>query len=97
MSTDVDLLIACDGIHSVTRKQMLMEVAEVYKKAGDTLMANSLLDAIEPVWSGSYAYRGMFRKDKLAALDPNHRALLKPVNVSLAYPLCLFMSSISAS
>ena len=61
---------------------MLNDLAEVYTKAGDELLAKSLLDVIEPVWSGSYAYRGIFPKEKLAAVNPDHRALVRPINVS---------------
>lgn len=61
---------------------MLSNLAEMYEKAGEVLLSKQLLDVIEPVWSGSFCYRGIFPKDKLAAMDPNHRALTKPINVS---------------
>lgn len=74
-----DVLIGADGIYSVTRQELLRDHA---KESLD--QAADLLDKADAVWSGTVAYRGIVPVEKLAAVSPNHRALTKPVNVSIS-------------
>lgn len=81
-TAEADVLIGCDGIGSAVRRQMLAGLAEACRRSGDEWMATNLLEVVNPVWSGSYAYRGVFPSAKLAKMNSNHRALSRPVNVS---------------
>lgn len=76
-SATCDILIGADGIHSVTRQQMLREYAEESKDS-----ASELLDMIDPVWTGTYAYRSIIPIERLAAINPNHKLLDTPMAVS---------------
>ncbi|KAF9482106.1 FAD/NAD-P-binding domain-containing protein [Pholiota conissans] len=49
-----DVLIGADGIKSTIRAQM-------YREAADTAHDQSLMRYIEPVWTGTMAYRGLVR------------------------------------
>lgn len=82
-STDeTDLLIGCDGINSVVRRQMLRDAAANFNENGDESIATEILKVVDPLWSGSYAYRGVFPAASLVKSNPGHRALSKAVNVS---------------
>lgn len=72
-----DVLIGCDGIKSVVRKQMLED--HVREGGGDPC----LLDHIEPVWSGSIAYRGLIPVSQMVREDGvEHRTIQSPMMVS---------------
>ena len=64
-----DLLIGVDGIKSVVRKCFL-------EKQG---LPSS--PSINPVWTGSFAYRGLVPADELEKEFPGHRAVIMPVMV----------------
>ncbi|KAI0745659.1 FAD/NAD(P)-binding domain-containing protein [Earliella scabrosa] len=69
-----DLLVGCDGIKSTIRKQMLEE--HVHKRGGDP----ELLQHIDPVWTGTIAYRGLIPVERL--IKPNgkkHRTIDSPM------------------
>ncbi|KAI5885322.1 FAD/NAD(P)-binding domain-containing protein [Schizophyllum commune H4-8] len=66
-----DLLIAADGVHSTVRRQFLPALA---KKLGRP----ELLESVDPLFSGSKAYRNLVPTEKLAAEWPGHPALTKP-------------------
>lgn len=68
---ECDVLLGCDGIKSVIRAQMLRDRA---KENND----GSLLDLIDPVWSGTIAYRGLIPAERL---NEEHRALGAPMMV----------------
>ncbi|EIW63582.1 FAD/NAD-P-binding domain-containing protein [Trametes versicolor FP-101664 SS1] len=69
-----DILIGCDGIKSVVRKQMLEDHAR--EGSGDP----RLLDHIEPVWSGSIAYRGLIPVGQMIRADGvEHRTIQSPM------------------
>ena len=71
-----DLLVGCDGIKSVIRKQMLED--HVHKQGGDP----RLLEHIEPIWSGMIAYRGLIPVDRLTKEDETeHRTIQSPMMV----------------
>lgn len=75
-----DLLIGTDGIRSTVRRKLLE------KQVTAVPATKSLTDGLQlgdPVWSGTYAYRGLVPFDRLAARFPGHRALTTPIMVSL--------------
>lgn len=79
-----DILIGADGINSIVRGIMLdlaAKDAEFVGEEGQTT-AQSFRDAIKPVWSGTFAYRGVIPSSKLAKLNLNHRVIKSPHNVS---------------
>jgi salicylate hydroxylase len=64
-----DLLIGVDGIKSVVRKCFLEQRG----------LPSS--PSYNPVWTGSYAYRGLVPADELEKEFPGHRAVIMPVMV----------------
>ncbi|KAI0674871.1 FAD/NAD-P-binding domain-containing protein [Trametes maxima] len=72
--TTCDLLVGCDGIKSVVRKQMYED--HVWGHGGK----HHLLDHIEPVWSGSIAYRGLIPVKRLiGSRGEEHRTIRNPM------------------
>ncbi|KAF8895691.1 hypothetical protein CPB84DRAFT_1731713 [Gymnopilus junonius] len=53
-SATCDVLIGADGIKSIIRTQMYREAAETERDA-------KLLEYIQPIWTGTMAYRGLIR------------------------------------
>ena len=74
-----DVLIGADGIHSASRHKLLNDVAE---HANSQEFVKELLAKVDPVWSGTVAYRAVIPSVKLRAVNPGHTALTKPVLVS---------------
>ncbi|KIK67169.1 hypothetical protein GYMLUDRAFT_156392 [Collybiopsis luxurians FD-317 M1] len=64
-----DLLVACDGIKSCARAQLFREAAE---RTGNP----ELLQYVNPVWTGTIAYRGLIPIERL---PPTHRAIAEPM------------------
>ncbi|KJA15142.1 hypothetical protein HYPSUDRAFT_92085 [Hypholoma sublateritium FD-334 SS-4] len=62
-----DLLIGMDGIKSAVRKSLL---------AKQGILSSPCL---EPVWSGTIAYRGLVSRDVLDAVFPGHRTITTPM------------------
>lgn len=72
-----NILVGCDGIKSVVRRQLLE--SHVREGGGDP----RLLDHIEPVWSGSLAYRGLIPVGQMIREDGvEHRTIQSPMMVS---------------
>ncbi|KZT72214.1 FAD/NAD(P)-binding domain-containing protein [Daedalea quercina L-15889] len=68
-----DILVGCDGIKSIVRKQMLEEKAA---KTGQ----GELLHHIDPVWTGTVIYRGLIPVDRLNNRDGlEHRTAETPM------------------
>ena len=80
-----DLLIAADGVHSVVRRQFVARLA-------DKLNRPDLMQALDPVYSGSKIYRGLVPQEQLAAAWPDHPALTKPyiVRTRLSLEIAIF-------
>ncbi|KAI0930204.1 hypothetical protein AcV5_006981 [Taiwanofungus camphoratus] len=67
-----DLLVGCDGIKSVVRQQLLEEKA--------TEGQSHFLDFIDPVWTGTIAYRGLIPVGHLARVDGTlHKTIETPM------------------
>lgn len=69
-TTTCDLLIGMDGIKSAVRKSLLIK---------QNLPRSP---SIDPVWSGSIAYRGLIPRDVLEQAYPGHPAITMPMLVS---------------
>ena len=63
-----ELLVGADGIKSIVRRLFLAS------RPGQ--------ESIEPVWTGTYAYRGLIPRDVLLKAMPGHRVTRVPVMVS---------------
>jgi len=63
-----DLLVGADGIRSITRRLFLAsQIGDGYQ------------ESIDPVWTGTYAYRGIIPRDELLKKIPGHRVTRAPV------------------
>jgi salicylate hydroxylase len=82
-----DVLIGADGVKSVVRKGLLTELSEA--RAGPSSIGkdwkekDDILGAVNPSWTGTFAYRALIPGDKLRAKDPKHRALTGQNQVSI--------------
>ena len=84
-AAECDLLVGYDVIKSTIRKQMLEE--HVYKNGGEP----KLLEHIEPVWSGTIAYRGLIPVQRLVKPDgKKHRTIDSPMMVRVDATGALF-------
>jgi salicylate hydroxylase len=63
------LLVGADGIKSIVRKLFLAS------RPGQ--------ESSEPVWTGTYAYRGLIQRDVLLKAMPSHRVTRLPAMVSI--------------
>ena len=84
-SAFADVVIGCDGLHSVTRHEMLETAAtevEASGKDGCRAQAEELRNSITALWSGRATYRATVSSEEVEALFPNHRACRKPMMVS---------------
>jgi len=70
-----DILVGADGINSVVRKVLLAG-----KRGLDSSSEEALLNAA-PVWTGTWAYRGLVDSEIVRREFPNHPALSKPTLV----------------
>jgi len=67
-----DLLVGCDGIKSVVRRQLLEEKAREGRP--------ELMNYIDPFWSGMIAYRGLIPVGELTRNDgTQHRTISSPM------------------
>lgn len=74
-----DLLVGMDGIKSAVRKSLLL-----HQGLPDS-------PSMEPVWSGTIAYRGLVPRDVLDEVFPGHRAITTPMMVSLVNDAGIFL------
>ncbi|KAK2467655.1 hypothetical protein APHAL10511_000510 [Amanita phalloides] len=63
-----DLLVGADGIKSTVRRLFLM-----------SRPGSGYQDSIDPIWTGTYAYRGIIPRDELEQRMSGHRAAKVPV------------------
>ncbi|SRR6266550_4825441 len=66
------LLVGADGIKSTVRRIFL-----------ENRPRDGYQESIEPVWIGTYAYRGIVPREVLLKGSPGHRAARVPVMVSM--------------
>jgi len=76
-----DCLIGADGIKSRVRRSVLREKARRAHAEGKPKDGEEFLSSVEPLWSGTMAYRTCVPTERLRALAPNHRAITLPVQV----------------
>ncbi|PAV19849.1 FAD NAD(P)-binding domain-containing [Pyrrhoderma noxium] len=77
-SSKCDILVGADGIHSIVRQSLLtFASSELEQGEADKVR---LRNKIEPLWSGTIAYRALIPSEKLRALNPSHRTLYSAVN-----------------
>lgn len=71
-----DILVGADGLKSSVRGAVLRERAQILKdpEAQGKALAE-LRDSLEPVWSGTNAYRALIPVEKLRERAPWHRML----------------------
>ncbi len=67
VSATCDLLIGMDGIKSTVRKSLLEKQGIPHSPC------------LEPVWSGTIAYRGLVSRDVLDTVFPGHRSITTPM------------------
>ncbi|KAJ3565484.1 hypothetical protein NP233_g7603 [Leucocoprinus birnbaumii] len=67
-SRSCDILVGADGIKSTIRQLFISRLPnpEIFKKC------------LEPIWTGTVAYRGLVDKEELRKVSPDHRALDHP-------------------
>ncbi|KAH9929152.1 FAD/NAD(P)-binding domain-containing protein [Fomitopsis serialis] len=73
-SATCDLLVGCDGIKSTVRSVLYRSLAGEASAGGDEAEAAELRKHVEPVWSGTVAYRALIPMDALELVHPNHPA-----------------------
>ncbi|THU93322.1 FAD/NAD(P)-binding domain-containing protein [Dendrothele bispora CBS 962.96] len=69
-TAQADIIIGADGIHSVTRMTMFKALGETESKDFEKY--------IQPMWTGTLAYRGGMAKAPLAEAFPDHIVLSNP-------------------
>ncbi|KAG6808855.1 hypothetical protein H0H92_002565 [Tricholoma furcatifolium] len=82
-SAKCDLLVGADGIKSAVRRTFLREQAQVAITERRSADADSLLDAIDPVWTGAVAYRTLIPVSRLR----NYKVHEYGVQFAIAYPV----------
>ncbi|KAI0032990.1 hypothetical protein K488DRAFT_48695, partial [Vararia minispora EC-137] len=89
-SATCDVLIGADGLKSVVRALMMEEMAKKAKREED---AKAFRDCIRARFSGMLVYRAILPSDRLAAINPGHKALRGPLQYLgknkhiVAYPI----------
>jgi len=77
-TAECDILIGADGLRSAVRRVFLTDVAQKHAKKGEKGEAHRVMDAVDPVWCGTNAYRSVIPAERLASLYPGHPALTTP-------------------
>ena len=80
-STFCDVLVGADGLKSAVRRSLLGEKASRAQSQNNWSEAADITALIEPVWSGTNAYRALIPADRLRSRQSNHRALTQPMKV----------------
>ncbi|KIJ23967.1 hypothetical protein M422DRAFT_275365 [Sphaerobolus stellatus SS14] len=75
-----DALVGADGVHSLTRATMHRELAAQHPSEGYEKY-------IEPIWSGTHAYRCTVNLPKFKELYPAHQAFSHP---KISYSACFY-------
>jgi salicylate hydroxylase len=81
-TTACDLLIGADGLKSAVRRTLMAEKAEWAKSEKRWAEVADINASVDPVWSGTNAYRAVIPAERLRARSPDHRTLREPTQVS---------------
>lgn len=73
-SATCDVLIGADGIKSPTRRCLLKNIANNVAEP-DPHRLREIPSSIDPVWSGSIAYRAVVPSKRLEMINPDHKVL----------------------
>ena len=84
-TTTCDVLIGADGLKSAVRSTFLAEKAQWAKSEGRWAEVASINASVDPVWSGTNAYRALIPADRLRARDPDHRTFREPTQVCRSF------------
>ena len=76
-----DVLVGADGVKSAVRRSLLGEKASRAQSQNNWSEAADITALIEPVWSGTNAYRALIPADRLRSRQGNHRALTQQMKV----------------
>ena len=76
-----DVLIGADGLKSAVRRSMYSEKARIAQSEKKMKEAAECEASIEPVWSGTNAYRALIPAERLNARYPGHRVFTQPTQV----------------
>lgn len=80
-----DVLIGADGLKSTVRRSFLGEKALVAQSKRWLAEVTEINAAVDPVWSGTNAYRALIPAERLRARAPGHRVFTEPSQVC-AFP-----------
>ena len=75
------MLVGADGLKSAVRRCLLGEKASRARSLDSWSEAADITALIEPVWSGTNAYRALIPADRLRSRQGNHRALTQQMKV----------------
>lgn len=76
-----DVLIGAEGIKSPVRRSLLREQAHRARAEGRPRDSESLLESVEPAWTGTLAYTAVVSAEQLKSKAPQHRAFTQPTQV----------------
>jgi len=88
-----DVLVGADGLKSATRGAFMRERADWMQAQGRWQEATEIASCIDPVWSGTIAYRALIPGERLKAMAPGHPVLTTPIQYLgkngyiIAYPI----------
>ncbi|KAJ6513511.1 hypothetical protein DFH09DRAFT_1197196 [Mycena vulgaris] len=88
-----DVLIGADGLKSAVRRVFLTERVNWMQGQGRFQEAADIASCIEPVYSGTTAYRALIPSERLKAVAPGHQTLTTPTmylgkhGYVIAYPI----------
>jgi salicylate hydroxylase len=81
-TTTCDVLIGADGLKSAVRRTFLAEKAVWAKSEKRTAEVANINASVDPVWSGTNAYRALIPAERLRERAPDHQVFREPTQVS---------------
>ncbi|KAJ7698138.1 hypothetical protein B0H17DRAFT_1051225 [Mycena rosella] len=73
-----DVLVGADGLKSAVRRSFLTERVNWMQAQGRWQEATEIGSCIDPIWSGTIAYRALIPAERLKAISPGHQSLTTP-------------------
>ncbi|KAG6810474.1 hypothetical protein H0H92_011709 [Tricholoma furcatifolium] len=92
-TTTCDVLVGADGLKSAVRKALILEKVTRARSEGRHAEVAHLGTSIDPVWTGTNAYRALIPSDILKKASPDHRVFSRPTQYLgkhgyiIAYPI----------